>query len=278
MAGALLNKYGEDFKVLNAVSASLREWSDEMILQPLRQVGFIDDVQYQAIKAKNQLYVPYRRLLDQTNEYLTAHLGAQGVPGKVLKEIKGSEKQVLSPLQTWIELAYKAQWAYARNKVYRAAWLLGQAYQDAGIKEVPAKRVRVDLPQIQQIDAVLRPQLLQLVKDLGVSYEIRQAMRYAFGQFEAGLRKAVDAGEVQPGEVGRIKQLFATTEKVTAHELGHAIDHIYNLVELLIKRGTPQMKRELRAIADQRAGEEDSGYYRRSLLSGRRYLKNTSNT
>uniref|UniRef100_A0A7C3V4J5 Large polyvalent protein associated domain-containing protein n=1 Tax=Desulfobacca acetoxidans TaxID=60893 RepID=A0A7C3V4J5_9BACT len=152
VAAALLRKYGDDFKVLQEVSGSLREWSDEAILQPLLQVGIINEEAYQTIKAKNQLYVPFKRLLDETNDYLAAHLGAAGVKGKVLHEIKGSEKQILSPLQTWIELAYKAQWAYARNKVYRAAYMIGQAYEEAGIKELPPKWIPVKSQLKQEID------------------------------------------------------------------------------------------------------------------------------
>ena len=40
---AIQRKYGQDFKGLMEVADSVREWGDEMILQPLLQAGFIDD-------------------------------------------------------------------------------------------------------------------------------------------------------------------------------------------------------------------------------------------
>ncbi|MDI6854804.1 MAG: strawberry notch family protein [Deltaproteobacteria bacterium] len=261
---SLIRKYGDDWRVLMDAGSSMREWSDEMVLQPLLQAGFIDELTYKLIKAKNQLYVPYKRLLDQANDYLAAHLGAQGVRGKVLHEIKGSEKQILSPLQTWIELAYKAQWAYARNKVYRAAYLTGKAYEDAGVYEVPAKYVPVDFTQKQEIDVRLRRELMDLARDLKVDVKMVRTLRgRRLGEFSRMLKEEVSEGLLPEEAAGQIRVRFATSEKTLSHEIGHAIDSQYDLVGLLIDRGTPEMRRELRRIADQRATQADSKSYRR---------------
>ncbi|MCL6622925.1 MAG: hypothetical protein K6T55_12625, partial [Syntrophobacterales bacterium] len=262
---ALRRKYGnEDFRELNQVAGSLREWSDEMILQPLRQVGFIDEVTYLTIKAKNQFYVPFMRLLEQTNDYIAAHLGSEGVRGRVLHKIKGSEKQILSPLQTWIELAYKAQWAYARNKVYRAAYLIGRVYEDADVYEVPAKYVPVDFKQKQEIDSSLRKELLDLARKLKVDVKMVRSMRgRRLGEFSQQLKEEVSEGLLPEEVAGQIRVRFATTEKTLAHNLGHALDAQYDLVDLLITRGTREMRQELRRIADQRASQADSKYYKR---------------
>lgn len=56
---------------------------------------------------------------------------------------------------------------------------------------------------------------------------------------------------------------FATSERTLAHELGHALDKEHDLVSLLIHQGTPEMKRELRRIADQRADLCDSKSYKK---------------
>ncbi len=261
---SLIRKYGDDWRVLMDAGSSMREWSDEMVLQPLLQAGFIDELTYKLIKAKNQLYVPYKRLLDQANDYIATHLGTQGVRGKVLHEIKGSEKQILSPLQTWIELAYKAQWAYARNKVYRAAYLTGKAYEDAGVYEVPAKYVPVDFTQKQEIDVRLRRELMDLARDLKVDVKMVRTLRgRRLGEFSRMLKEEVSEGLLPEEAAGQIRVRFATSEKTLSHEIGHALDSQYDLVDLLIDRGTPEMRRELRRIADQRATEADSKSYKR---------------
>lgn len=261
---ALTRKYGDDLRVLMDTGLSLLEWSDEMNLQPLLQVGFIDELTYKAIKAKNQFYAPFKRLLDQTNDYIAAHLAAQGVSSNVIKQIKGSEKQILSPLQTWIELAYKAQWAYARNKVYRAAYITGKAYEDAEVYEVPAKYVPVDFNQKQEIDAQLRQELLDLARELKVDVKVVATLRgRRLGEFSRMLKEEVAEGLISEELAGQIRLRFATSEKTLSHELGHAIDDQYDLVGLLIERGTPEMRRELRRIADQRASEADSKSFKR---------------
>ncbi|MDI6854385.1 MAG: strawberry notch family protein [Deltaproteobacteria bacterium] len=261
---SLERKYGKDYGTLAKTADFLREWSDEMVLQPLLQAGFLDEAGYRQIKARNQYYAPYKRLLDQVNDYVAAHLGAEGVRGRVLHEIKGSEKQILSPLQTWIELAYKANFAYARNKVYRAAWLTGKAYEEAGVHEVPAKYVPVDFTQKQEIDVRLRRELMDLARDLKVDVKMVRSLRgRRLGEFSRMLKEEVSEGLLPEEAAGQIRVRFATSEKTLSHELGHALDAQYGLVDLLITRGTPEMRRELRRIADQRATQADSKSYKR---------------
>ncbi|MEW6385894.1 MAG: strawberry notch-like NTP hydrolase domain-containing protein [Thermodesulfobacteriota bacterium] len=260
---ALKQKYSADYAVLEETAEAMREWGDQMILQPLLQVGFIDQARYEDIKAKNQFYVPFKRLLDDMETYISAHASAAGVKGRVIKKIKGSERQILDPLEMWMELAYKAQFAYARNKVYRGLYVTAQYAEMEDVKEIPAKFVPVDQTLKQEIDEKLRPQIEKLCQAIGVNVRMLYTLGgRVLGRFKAGMRR--EAGGAYGPEEREIEVRFATTEKVLSHELGHAIDHLANLEDLLINRGTPEMKRELRKIADQRIGEAQvSDYFRR---------------
>jgi hypothetical protein len=259
---ALKSIYGDDFKTLEDAARSVREWGDQTILQPLLQVGFIDQARYDEIKAKNEFYIPFKRLMEDIDDYINANAAALGVKGRVIQKIKGSERAILDPLQMWIELAYKANYAFARNYVVQNIAVLGE-YGDPDIKEVPAKYLPVDFAQKQEIDAVLRPQLVKLAKALGIDVKVMGTMRSRrLGQFKKWLSQEVQSGGITSEVAKEIQVRFATFEATLAHEVGHGIDDAYGLVKLLIEQGTPEMKRELRRIADQRADNPSSSYKR----------------
>lgn len=67
----------------------------------LKDSGYLTDEQYQQIITENQDYIPFRRVLDE---------GASGTPGgtKPIKEIRGSERQIIDPYESII----KNQFAY----------------------------------------------------------------------------------------------------------------------------------------------------------------------
>jgi len=259
---ALKSIYGEDFKVLETTARSVREWGDQAILQPLLQVGFIDQARYDEVKAKNEFYIPFKRLMEDIDDYINANAAALGIKGRVIQKIEGSERAILDPLQMWIELAYKANYAFARNYVVQNIAVLGE-YGDPDIKEVAAKYLPVDFAQKQEIDAVLRPQLVKLAKALGIDVKVMGTMRSRrLGQFKKWLSQEVQAGGITSEVAKEIQVRFATFEATLAHEVGHGIDDTYGLVKLLIEQGTPEMKRELRRIADQRADNPSNSYKR----------------
>jgi hypothetical protein len=142
--------YGADYAVLEKVAGrleadgnftpgSIREWTDQAILERLEQGGLITPELRQEIKAQNQFYLPFKRLMDQVNEYVHAYARALGVKGKVIEEIKGSEKQILDPLQMLMDLAAKANYAYARNRILDSVAKLGEF--DPEIYEVKGKLI-----------------------------------------------------------------------------------------------------------------------------------------
>ena len=263
---AIQRKYGQDFKDLMEVADSVREWGDEMILQPLLQAGFIDAETYAKIKDRNQYYIPYKRLLDDVESYIAANAAAIGVPGRVIKEIKGSERKVLDPLQMWIDLAHKAAYAYAKNRTIRSVYVTAKAAEWQDVKEIPAKYLPVDFVQKQEVDSKLRPQLVGLANDLGIKVRMVAKMRgRRLGQFKSWINQEVKDGKLTQEMAKEITVRFATFESTMAHELGHGIDEAFGLVKLLIENGTPEMKKELNRVADQRAGDAPSKSYKRYI-------------
>ena len=110
---ALGTKY--DLNQLDDVAKKLYTYQDEG-LNKLLESGFIDQKGYDAIKAGNKYYVPFQRVMDTVDNYL-------GVPtrtaqaGQVIKKIKGSERQILSPIESVIADTYKIESAVAKNRV-----------------------------------------------------------------------------------------------------------------------------------------------------------------
>jgi len=274
---AIQAKYGEEFAALKEVAESFREWGDEMILQPLLQVGFIDMNTYLKIKQQNMKYIPYKRLLDDINNYVASNAAVLGVPGRVIKEIRGSERKVLNPLEMWLDLAARAHYAYAKNKVIRSAFVTALAAGWDDIKEVRAKYYPVNFNQKQAIDKKLRPEMEKLAADLGINvtvvaslgrgilgqFQVGRFGQQAFNQFREWLREETTRTGLTTEEAKDILLRFATFESTLAHELGHGIDHVYGLQGLLINSQPERIKKQIRAVADQRLGDAPSASYRK---------------
>ena len=110
---ALGSKY--DLNQLEDIAKRLYQYQDEG-LNKLLQSGFIDQKGYDAIKAGNKNYVPFQRVRNEIDNYL-------GLPtktaqsGQVIKKIEGSDRQILSPIESVIADTYKIESAVAKNRV-----------------------------------------------------------------------------------------------------------------------------------------------------------------
>lgn len=144
---ALEAKYGDDLGTLQQIGGKwnadgtfspglIQEWADQAILQRLVQGGIISRDLYNQIKAKNQAYIPFMRLMDELDAYIKSTGG-----GKVIKEIKGSGRAIVDPFQMLIELSAKANYAYAKNRMLRSLYQMGQASPEMGIKDLKPKVV-----------------------------------------------------------------------------------------------------------------------------------------
>lgn len=129
---ALTQRYGDK---LSPLADKLYQYQSKGFKE-LVDAGFIKPEVAQQIQDRNQSYVPFQRVMDQVDEYL-------GIPSKVaqqkvnpIKEIKGSDKQIYSPLESIIGNTYKQRSAIEKNNVAQSVLGLKNVIPDIGFKQV----------------------------------------------------------------------------------------------------------------------------------------------
>lgn len=110
---------GERLPQIKAVGDQLRAYSDNL-LQETRKAGIISEEAYQAIKAKNQKYLPLQRLeylADQADNLPRGKKTFSVASQDIIKGIKGSEKEIADPIESMVRNTYKTINLIERNKV-----------------------------------------------------------------------------------------------------------------------------------------------------------------
>lgn len=109
------DKYGDDiFNEMQEIAEKLYAYQDAS-LRKLVDGGFISEEAYSAIKQSNFDYAPLKRVMDKVDEALgTGSLQAGSTPD-MLKKFEGSERKILSPLESIIADTYKIEALVAKN-------------------------------------------------------------------------------------------------------------------------------------------------------------------
>lgn len=117
-AQAVIDALGQKYDAgkMESVAQKLYAYQDEGLAM-LRDAGIISPEVHARIKDTSKNYVPFQRVMDEVDNYLglptqKAYLGSQPV-----KKIKGSERQILSPVESIIANTYKIESAVSRNRV-----------------------------------------------------------------------------------------------------------------------------------------------------------------
>lgn len=122
----------------------LRGFMDELLLEA-KNAGIISDAAYNAIKAKNQKYLPLHRLeylADQIDKGIAGGSDSFSVPAQdLVKPIKGSTKEIVDPLESIIRNVYKTQSLIARNKVAKQMGALAKSHPQSGVAPLPKSGV-----------------------------------------------------------------------------------------------------------------------------------------
>jgi hypothetical protein len=133
----------EKVALLQRHAGQLRYFSNNL-LTTLRDSGVLGEGQYQAILDSNLHYAPLQRMAYISKEISNMPRGARSFnvsKQDVVREVKGSEKEILDPLQGFIRNAYKAVSLAERNKVSLKMADLSSMPEYAGI--VKSSRVTV---------------------------------------------------------------------------------------------------------------------------------------
>lgn len=124
-----------DPQVLNNVAEQLYSYQSQG-LQALKDAGFLDNVVFSRIQQANTKYVPFQRVMDEIDDFL----GIRPVPAQQgsqpVQKIKGSERAILSPLESIIANTYKIEAAIAKNRVAQSVANLGKLFPGSGIQKV----------------------------------------------------------------------------------------------------------------------------------------------
>lgn len=105
----LNQKYGGNLAPLEQKAQELYKYQDGLVKKYLVDTGVISQEAYDAMRANNQSYIPFKRIMDTVDEHLgiVPGQGAANPTQNVIKGIKGSDRQIVDPLQSIVENTYK---------------------------------------------------------------------------------------------------------------------------------------------------------------------------
>lgn len=222
-------KYGGDLSQFETSSKEIRDWSVKAMLDPLLEVGRIDQDTYQKILNSNQFYVPLKRVMEEleTKGYIPASTNIFVSKGNPLKTVRGSSKKIVNPLETLVSDTYRITDLVERDRVARAIVNLRNFGDDLKevITETKPKMAPVAVETMKaEIDKPFFDALTTFAKKLGLTKFSTQG--------EAGKRLGYFQRE---GDKTQIVRKFGTSRETTAHEVGHFIDDKFGLYQKFLR-------------------------------------------
>lgn len=99
----------------------LYKYQDDLVKKYLVGTEIMTQKAYSEMKSKNQFYIPFKRVMDDVDEWLGATPQKTGVGSvgsqNVIKKIKGSDRDIQDPLESIIENTYKIVGLAKRQEV-----------------------------------------------------------------------------------------------------------------------------------------------------------------
>jgi len=111
----------EKFDSVKGTLDKLYKYQDEIVKKYLVDTGIISKDAYSTMRANNQFYVPFKRVMDTVDDFLgftpqTRGAGSVGSQNVIFK-IKGSDKQIIDPIESILESTYKSVGLGKRQQV-----------------------------------------------------------------------------------------------------------------------------------------------------------------
>lgn len=116
----LQTKYGGNIQQLDDAANKLYDYQKKLIKEYLVDTGVVSQEAFEGMLKNNQKYVPFKRVMDQVDEFLgvPATKGAGSVGSQnIIQKIKGSKREIIDPLQSIIENTYKTVGLGQRQRV-----------------------------------------------------------------------------------------------------------------------------------------------------------------
>lgn len=154
----LENKYGDKINLLEDTSQRLYGFQ-KRILYNLVDSGMLSQEQYDSILSDNPNYVPFERLIEEDGsvEISGAKKRLEGARTPIAK-IKGSEKEVLNPLETIIKNTFKIMDASERNKIVSSIASLSNIFpEDLRPFKVNFQPIKLTAKEAGEDKVIFRP-------------------------------------------------------------------------------------------------------------------------
>lgn len=129
---ALEAKYGENIKgIADKMYTYQNKGFQEMV-----DAGFLSPEAAQTIRSQNPDYSPLYRVMDQMDDYLGLPTRKTMQGTQPISKIKGSERQILSPVESIIENTFKQRAAIEKNRVAQSIVNLQKVAPELGFSKV----------------------------------------------------------------------------------------------------------------------------------------------
>jgi hypothetical protein len=135
----------------NQASKDIYDFQDA-VLEYGKQSGLYDDKFLETIKEKNKNYVPFYRVMEdlQSGGYFGK---GYGNVGKKIKRIKGSEKEIINPLESIVKNTYVILEAADRNSIALSMYDLSKKNAELGkmFEEIPSPMSKVASVSVEEL-------------------------------------------------------------------------------------------------------------------------------
>lgn len=133
-------RIGPEFGKLKQTLQELYNYQDNLVQEYLVKTGVMSPEQYAAMRGQNQAYIPFKRVQDTVEELLTGvpqRKGAGSVSKQdVIKGIRGSDRDIVDPLESIVENTYKIVGLGKRQEVARAIVSLADSLPEGTIRKL----------------------------------------------------------------------------------------------------------------------------------------------
>jgi len=167
------------------VFEDLKKFQDHS-LNYLKQSGLIDDSAYVAMKAANDDYVPFYRVMEDSKGY---GVGTGLQSRQPVKAIKGSWRDIVDPLESIIKNTFTYINLAEKNAVGRALVDLAKSKEGLGkyVEKIPTpmKAIQVKESEVPQIKAInqMYSEMQMMADQLGLGTKALQAVDDVFTVF-----------------------------------------------------------------------------------------------
>lgn len=243
----LAQKYGQDFTFFETFAQEVYDFQ-RRILQNLVRSGVMSQERFDEIIAKNKNYIPFDREIDKTTfEAVTTNgIFTNANANRIIKRIKGSDKQIKNVFQSIIKNTAQIIDYSARNEVARSIASFEGIMPDQ-IQRVAPTMVKRGTAKVKvTYDAKLRAKLQSTAKALGADVQ-------RLKNIKSSQKDGLTLGSYSSRE-NLVRLRIGTEEGTLAHEIGHLLDYSFGLKDAML--ADPKVKAELQTLAEQRLGAD----------------------